>query len=338
MEASIVADALAVHWGLPRPLKITPLAGGTNNLVYRVTTPDKEFVLSLAGNYADEWRLRFTQNVLAQLQDNGLPFAVPVFLPTHTSALAASVDIDGCSALATLTRLIPGAAPDRHNLAQTLACGAALGTLDAALARVEVTEDEASSWRSYSDLARCHPLVPDPLEAIATLPVDAAIRQRLADRYTWLVERIPDVYASLPQQLCHEDYDPSNVLIEGERVTGVVDWEFCTRDVRAMDLTVALSWWPIQRLGSGDEWPIMRAFLRGYAQALRLTEPEIEALPLLLRVRSYTSLIHRIGRVRQGISPHEAAIDRARAAIEREEWLNVNVAQLITIAREEMGV
>ncbi len=128
------------------------------------------------------------------------------------------------------------------------------------------------------------------------------------------------------------------MLIEGERVTGVVDWEFCTRDVRAMDLTVALSWWPIQRLGSGDEWPIMRAFLRGYAQALRLTEPEIEALPLLLRVRSYTSLIHRIGRVRQGISPHEAAIDRARAAIEREEWLNVNVAQLITIAREEMGV
>ena len=57
-------------------------------------------------------------------------------------------------------------------------------------------------------------------------------RQRLISGYAWLIERMPDLYATLPQQLAHEDFDPSNVLMEGARVTGVLDFEFCARDLR----------------------------------------------------------------------------------------------------------
>ena len=42
------------------------------------------------------------------------------------------------------------------------------------------------------------------------------------------------------------------------RVTGVLDFEFCARDLRAMDLAVALTWWPVQHFGTGAEWPIMQ--------------------------------------------------------------------------------
>jgi len=159
-------------------------------------------------------------------------------------------------------------------------------------------------------------------------------RRRLMARYEWLMARIPGLYADLLRQLSHEDCDPSNVLMQGPRVTGVLDFEFCSPDLRAMDLTVALSWWPIAQFGTGDEWPIIRALAQGYAAHLRLDTAEIAALPLLFELRGFTSLIHRLGRHRQGLSPLEDVTSRAYAALERAMWMRVNGQRLVEILGE----
>jgi len=101
-----------------------------------------------------------------------------------------------------------------------------------------------------------------------------------------------------------------------------------------MDLTVALSWWPIAQFGSGDEWPIIRAVVQGYARHVTLTQAETEALPTLFQLRAYTSLIHRLGRYRQGISPLPAVADRAEAALAREDWLRANGERFVEIVAE----
>ena len=67
-----------------------------------------------------------------------------------------------------------------------------------------------------------------------------------------------------------------------------------------MDLTVALVWWPVGMLESGAEWPVITALARGYARSLRLTMPEIAAIPTLHTMRGYTSLTHPLGRARLG--------------------------------------
>jgi len=195
----------------------------------------------------------------------------------------------------------------------------------------------ALSWRSYGDLEGCHPLVPDPRAAIAELPIADEARRRLLACYDGLMQRIPSVYASLPQQLMHEDGEPSNLLMLGQHVTGVLDFEFCARDVRPMELTVALSWWPVAHFGSGEEWPIMRALVRGYARHITLTADEIAAIPLLFQLRAYTSLLHRLGRHRQGLSPLEAVVERAEAALEREDWLAANGGRLVKTVRASSG-
>ena len=119
------------------------------------------------------------------------------------------------------------------------------------------------------------------------------------------------------------------MLMDGICVTGVLDFEFCTRDVLPMDLTVALSWWPLDQFGTGAEWPIIRAFARGYARHIRLAPQEIEGIPMLFELRAYTSLIHRLGRYRQGLSPLGAVTARAFAALEREDWLAANGARFV---------
>jgi homoserine kinase type II len=317
-------------WALPDPWHLSPLVHGTNNQVWRVETPAGSYVLRVYANHTDPDRLRFEHAVLTHVADSGLPFAVPAPIPTTTGARSARIPAGDGEALAALTPLIPGQHPRGEDLDQAVAGGEALGMLDVALARMAPLDPgEGVSWRSYGDLEHCHPLVPDPPAAIEALPVADDARRRLAARYAWLTERIPALYAALPQQLSHEDYGQDNVLMEGARVTGVLDFEFCARDLRAMDLTVALSWWPVAQFGSGEEWPIVRALARGYARRVALAPDEIAAIPALFQLRAYTSLIHRLGRYRQGLSPLDAVLARAAAALEREDWLRAHGEHLV---------
>ena len=329
MEEGRVVDvaALARAWAIGGSWRLAPLVEGTNNLVFRV---DERYVLHLYANHAEAGRLRFEHDVVARLEEAGLPFALPTPIPTTNGATFARIATDAGEALAVLTAFIPGAPADRADPARVVAAGEAVGLLDAALARVALPEDAAAtSWRSYGDLEHCHPLVPDPPAALGALAIVPDSRRALLARYAWLMERIPAIYGTLPRQICHEDMAPSNLLMAGERVTGVLDFEFCARDVRVMDLTVALSWWPGERFGGGDEWPIIAAFAAGYARHIALTDDEIAAIPVLFELRAFTSLIHRLGRHRQGLSPLDAVTARASAALARHDWLRAHGARLV---------
>jgi homoserine kinase type II len=322
-------------WGVAGPWRAEPLARGTNNTVQRIESPTGPYVLRVYSNTTDTARLRFEREVLAHLTEARLPFALPTPLPTLDGAYFLAVETEHGKALATLTPYIPGQPPDRDDLDQTTAAGEALGRLTLAMARLDAPA-EGVSWRSSGDLARCHPLVPDPPAAFAETPLPSETRQRLISGYTWLIERMPGHYATLPQQLVHEDFDPGNVLMKGTHVTGVLDFEFCARDLRVMDLAVASTWWPVRHYGTGAEWPIIAALARGYARHITLTDDEIEALPTLFRLRAYTSLIHRLGRSRLGLSRLEDALDRAEAAINREDWVQRNHVRLIDVVHGAM--
>lgn len=336
-------DLAALRWAWPRTGEWlgepAPLTRGTNNLMYRVETTTGAYALRISGAQVDVERLRFECDILTRLEEAGLPFALPVPLATAKGDLWARVPSDADAApLATLTTLIPGAHPQRDDLGQAEAAGEALGLLDNALAALRLDQPErAVDWRSTGDLARCHPLVPDPREALAALPAPADELRRLSALYEATLAGSAPLYASLPRQLSHEDYDPSNVLIQGVRVSGVLDWEFCALDLRAMDLVVALTWWPVERFGSDDEWPILAAVAGGYARSRMLAPAEVASIPTLFRLRAFTSLIHRLGRYRAGLSPLEHVVWRARAALERDDWLRANGERLTQLVDEALG-
>ncbi len=315
------------------------LAGGTNNLMYRVRAATGAYVLRLSGTLVNLRRLSFESDVMAQLQAFGLPFALPIPLRTAEGELAARLSAagQGGERWATLTPLIAGELPVRESLAQATAAGEALGLLDAALAHVRLAQtDDAIDWRSTGDLAHCHPLVPDPRAAFGELPLPPDEVGRLVSEYDRMMEAVPALYHARPRQLCHEDFDPGNVLMVGDRVSGVLDWEFCAIDLRVMDLVVALTWWPVKQFGSGEEWPILDALLRGYARRFTLEPAEVRAIPTVFLLRAYTSLIHRLGRYRQGLSPLEHVVVRAEAALARDVWLRANGERLIRLADEAL--
>jgi len=232
--------------------------------------------------------------------------------------------------LAALFPWLPGDHPDRQDTAAAFGAAVALGQLDQALAALSLPRDQVPV--PLGDFMRRYPTLADLPRMLATLTSDAAAIDRIANLYHQLSEKLPALYASLPCQMVHSDYAPSNILMEGTRVTAVLDFEFCTHDLRALDLTVALSWWPIELLGSGQEWPLIIALGTGYASQIHLTDDEIAALPTLLQMRSMSSLLHRMTRYTQGLDSADFLRQRIAQTLWREDWLASNRETLLRLA------
>jgi Ser/Thr protein kinase RdoA (MazF antagonist) len=143
----------------------------------------------------------------------------------------------------------------------------------------------------------------------------------------------PALYQSLPQQIIHRDYDQSNILMEGDSVTGVLDFEFCGYDLRILDLAYALSHWPDGLWNTGREWLVINAFGQGYLQRQKLALEELEVLPRVFRLRATTSLFFRLGRYAQGVETQESLIDHIQETLKSETWLRMNAEELLRHAR-----
>lgn len=55
-----------------------------------------------------------------------------------------------------------------------------------------------------------------------------------------VIEAVPDLYAMLPIQTIHADYIAPNILVERDRVVGILDFEFATCDLRLLDYLSSL--------------------------------------------------------------------------------------------------
>lgn len=142
---------------------------------------------------------------------------------------------------------------------------------------------EAGPW-----LARLHRL---PVPAADPLPLEAAYRRR-AEAWTAraaphlpaatgaaarrLLARTLPTLAGRPRVPCHRDVGPHNWLVDGGRLSGVVDFEHARPDVAEADLArLATTVWPRS--------PALReAFLAGYRAAGGPADPGAPWLPGLL--------------------------------------------------------
>lgn len=316
-------------WPLPGPWRLSPMASGTNNLLWRVDAPPGEAYLLKIYHDAEWTRLAHEFAVTRALQQVRLPYRIPCPVLTRAGEASTPIPTGPGTALATLWPLIPGDPPTRSNLTQAHAAGRVLAELHAVLRDLSLPPSDAPS--TYGDLAHCHPRVPDPLASLRSLAGGRVAEERAEELVRCvraLIERVPHLYGTLSQHLIHGDFAPSNLLMRDDQVSGVLDWEFCTVDLRAMDLVVLCSWWPVEVWGSGREWPMIKAIGRGYASGGALTPEEIAALPDLFLLRAVAALVHRIGRWLSGLETAQAIGQRVADTLWWAEWLGVHGEQL----------
>ncbi|MET0179582.1 MAG: phosphotransferase, partial [Novosphingobium sp.] len=98
---------------------------------------------------------------------------------------------------------------------------------------------------------------------------------------------------ALPQAAIHADLFPDNVLMTGDRVSGLIDFYFACTDAMAYDLAVTHAAWCFDRDGERFDPAVSRALLRGYAAVRPLGAAEQRAMPCLARGAALRFLLTR---------------------------------------------
>lgn len=274
-------------------------AKGWNNTTRFVDHNHERFVLRVYETHQDPEKIVFEHTVLLALTEAGLSFRTPVPLRAAKGETLVRLE-DGSGRFACLFGYIEGVRPADEDFRPLRAFGETAGELSAALAVIDPGRQPA--YRPYYELGEAYPLC--KLERVSGLAADppAELKQaapsliRMAEAYAEILRGLEHL-RSLPHQLIHGDLNASNLLVrssEPEIVEALLDFEFCTYDVRAMDAAVILSGLP-----EGEE--AIRLFVEGFRKSVMLSDEEIDTIPLLMRLRKVDVFLHFLTRYWEGI-------------------------------------
>lgn len=313
-EVSAFVDA----WPVGRPRSIEALGSDSNNHNWVIRAPPETYVLRIYRNVGAETRIAFEHPLLRALANAGLPFEVPSPIATKTAETLARLN----GAIASLSRMISGRHPRPGDVSEARACGAALGSLDAALASVEI-QNPFPSASGYGDLWNVHSALMGPGDAMTLLQLAGPERVAYERAIDETESAWPALLASLPTQIIHSDYARGNVLLVDGAVSGVLDFEFSAPDLRAMDLAIGiyhfcLSNWIGRDAGLASE--LAWAFVKGFSEKLKLSRDEFKALPTLLLRRQLVVSLHWLGRWKVGLSSEAQAREKINGLSELQRW------------------
>ena len=245
-------------------------------------------------SYDDPASIDYEHRLLAWLADAGLSFDVPMPIAARNGALL----VHGPHGPMSLARLLPGERLDACALDQIELLGATLGELQAALRRYPATPRPGRPL--FGALFDFPPPSHDPCAltpeqlGLPTAPPYDGLLHWWREEAARLRAFVDGPYRALPRQFCHNDVTPANVLVAAGRISAVLDFEFATPSVRALDVAMGLRM-TIRVWENPEPWDEIRRFCQGYTRWALLTEAEAAAMPWLMRLRAAIAIVWWIG-------------------------------------------
>ncbi|HSI16426.1 MAG TPA: homoserine kinase [Sphingomonas sp.] len=240
------------------------IAEGVENSNYLVDTTSGRFILTLYEKRVSADDLPFFMAMLDHLATRGN--LVPRALPDRDGAVIHQLE----GRPACLIEFLNGVSVSHPTPAQAQAAGAAMGRMHAGLADFALERPNTLGPDGWVDLlARCGRDL-DSISPGLFDRVSASLGQVVA---AWPTD--------LPRAAIHADLFPDNVLMLGDKVTGLIDFYFACTDIRAYDLAVMHSAWAFDALGAPCDAAVGIALVAGYDSAFGLTPAERAALATL---------------------------------------------------------
>jgi homoserine kinase type II len=274
-------DVFLARYDVGRLVSAKGIAEGVENSNYLLETTGTDhkgarYILTLYEKRVDEADLPFFMDLLDHLAARGC--LVPRFIEDREGHKLQQL----ARRPACLIEFLTGISVTEPTPAQARATGAALGELHRAAAGFGGARANALDIAGWHDLAaKCG----DDFDSIAP-----GLGARVARELAFLDAHWP---ADLPRAVIHADLFPDNVLMLGDRVTGLIDFYFSCTDVRAYDLAVTHSAWCFSHDGSQWHGDRGAALGEGYASTHGLSVAERAAFPVLCRGAALRFLLTR---------------------------------------------
>jgi homoserine kinase type II len=237
-----------------------------------VTTARGRYVLTLYERLPAE-DLPFYLNLMAHLARSGC--AVPAPEPDRTGALFSLLN----GKPASLVARIDGVAIERPDAPHCRAVGASLAQLHVAAQkyRARLANKRGPAW--WRQAARA-------VRPFLTPRQDALLQRELAFQQSFAKLR-------LPKAAIHADLFCDNVLFDGTRVAGIIDFGFAATDFLAYDIAIAVNDWCDDGNDGLDDGRVA-AFVAGYHEVRVLTDDERSRWPDLLRAAALRFWLSRL--------------------------------------------
>ncbi|MCA0354316.1 MAG: phosphotransferase [Chloroflexi bacterium] len=322
---------------LIEPVEVIAQLASTNNLNLHLRAANGDFVLECYP-YERQNSLFYEHQLIMWLARHPSSFGVPVPMIMSRSISYLGSTVQG---LFILTPFIAGETPEfrllnngqQHPSIQhwAYAMGTALGELQTLLQACPMRERHPHAlFQSFLNYAQPRY---DPLQLSVAQVGGSSDDEAL---WTWwrmeatsLMAFVTNEYPSLPQQLCHNDFAPSNLLMRDGRVAAILDFEFACPAARALDVAMALRM--IMQLDSNpaNPWAVAAQFCCGYAEWITLTAPEIAAMPQLIGLRTAIPVIWAVSKTERP-SP-TSLVQAIRRMQVSKAWMSQHHPQLIAL-------
>jgi homoserine kinase type II len=305
-------EAWLLRYAVGTLVEQTPIAAGIENTNYFVTTTKGRWVLTLFERLPAE-ELPFYLNLMAHLARAGVACPAPV--PDRTSALFSLLN----GKPAGLTQRVDGAQIVAPDAAHCAAVGDALARLHLASERYRGRLSNRRGpgwWRQAARAVR--PFLDG--DQVALLATELKFQTGFGK-------------TAMPRGAIHGDLFCDNVLFEGNRVAGIIDFGFAATDFYAYDLAITVNDWCIAKEGSerGALVPeLVAAMIDAYQSARPLSDTEREQWPSLLRAAALRFWLSRLYDLHL---PRPGELVHAHNPAHFERILRDRVARPIRLAR-----
>jgi len=289
-------------YAFTEPCHIESWESGMNNTTRIISSGNKNFVLRIYNNHKDIDIVRLEHEVLSDLNKQNLTFKVPI--PVHNKqGDTISVATDGT--LSSLFHFIDGNRPTVSNPAHVYALGVAAAKLSSALSAIN--PKGTPLYSPYFMLENTYALM-DEEAFFAMAELSEGLSSRKSSFMTLHEERLKliedcNLLEELPKQWIHGDLVFNNTVSQGDAIIGVLDFEFTTVDVRAMEIAVI-----IVDIIKPDDLNIkenVKRLLQGYQDTNPLTLHELKILPILMKLRLLDVALHFAIRLRDNLDHEE---------------------------------
>ncbi|GAB5604108.1 homoserine kinase [Sideroxyarcus sp. TK5] len=279
------------HYSLGTLQELQGIPAGIENTNYFVTTGNGRFVLTLFEKLTPD-ELPFYLDLMSHLARHGIPCPAPV-ADRDNRFLG---ELNGKPAC--IVSRLSGKSVMQPDVGQCAAVGAMLGQMHIAGQSFgeQMENPRGAAWRAYASQQVSRFL---PAEAARLLTEEVALH---AARDT----------GNLPRGVIHADLFRDNVLMEGDRVGGLIDFYFACTDVLLYDVAITLNDWCMQADGRLDA-ARAAGFLRAYHAVRPFTDDEAAAWPMTLRLaalRFWISRLYDLHLPRDGemVNAHDPAV------------------------------